>query len=298
MPWRDGLRALWGSGSAGDRPVDGPAPAPTPNAGRPLSGTSGSPADVGACAGAVTLERIRAVLADPERITMGFQPILDVRSARTAGWEVLARFDGVSSPPPDVWFAEAYGHGLGVDLEAATLRRSLSTLRMRAPGTFISLNVSPAALGVPDIEALIAGSAPLNGLVVELTEHRAPPQTGPWTQACERLRALGATIAIDDIGKGWAEMLQILDLHPQIIKVDKDVVRGVAEDAARQALLRFLGLFAEQINAWVLAEGVETWAELRVLAELGVPLVQGWLTGTPDPVPRPCRPDVTVRPPG
>jgi EAL domain-containing protein (putative c-di-GMP-specific phosphodiesterase class I) len=246
----------------------------------------------------VTVGRIEQVLGDPDLISMDFQPILDVRAARTAGWEVLARFgDRATDPPPDQWFATAYQVGLGARLEAITVRRAMSALRMRAPGTFISLNVTPSALGDPRIEELFADSAPLTGLVIELTEHASPPHPGPWLAACHRLHNLGATLAIDDIGKGYAEMLQILELRPQIIKIDKDVVQPVEDDPARQAMLRFLGVFADQLDAWLLAEGVETPGQLRVLQGLGVPLAQGWLVGTPDSVPRPCRPEVTRCPP-
>src|SRR5664279_5244366 len=94
----------------------------------------------------VSRGQIATVLADPQRITMDFQPILDVRAARTAGWEVLARIDGRQGPGPDAWFAAAYGLGLGLELEAATLRRAMAAMRMRVPGTFVFLNVTPDAL--------------------------------------------------------------------------------------------------------------------------------------------------------
>jgi len=277
MPWRDGLRARWRGG------LD-VAPSST-----------GVPVEERGCP-AVSRADVEAVLADPARIRMDFQPILDVRFARTAGWEVLARFEVRGAPGPEHWFAAAHAHGLGVALEAVTMRRALSALRMRTPGTFMSVNVSPAALDDAGVVDLIADNAPLTGLVIELTEHTTPPEFGPspWTAACRRLRELGATIAIDDIGKGYGEMLQILQLHPQIIKIDKAIVGLVAEDPAHRAMLRFLGLFADEIDAWLLAEGVETRAQLAALQALGIPLAQGWLVGLPDAVPRPCPVEVTT----
>ena len=294
MPGRDGLRPLRRGGQAtgpappGERPAAGERPA----GGRPAA--ERRPA--GGARDGVSRADVEAVLAEPEQIRMDFQPILDVRYARTAGWEVLARFDGRCSQGPDHWFAAAYRHGLGIALEAATLRRALSALRMRTPGTFMSVNVSPAALDDAHVVELIAASAPLTGLVIELTEHMTPPDPGPgpWAAACRRLRELGATIAIDDIGKGYAEMLQILQLHPQIIKIDKAIVGMVDKDPAHRAMLRFLGLFADEIDAWLLAEGVETRAQLSALQALGVPLAQGWLVGLPDAVPRPCPVEVTT----
>jgi EAL domain-containing protein (putative c-di-GMP-specific phosphodiesterase class I) len=239
-------------------------------------------------------ERIAAVLADPQRITMDFQPILDVRAARTAGWEVLARFDGRGGPGPDAWFAAAHRLGLGLELEAATLRRAMAAMRMRVPGTFVSLNVTPAALADDRIQAVLAANAPLNGLVVELTEHAAPSPESAWQAACARLRDLGAMIAIDDIGTGYAELQHLLTVKPQIIKIDRRIIDALQDDPSRQALLRFLGLFCDQIDGWLLAEGVEQPGQLKVLQDLGVPLAQGWFVGSPDAVPRPCRPEVTT----
>src|SRR5690349_9450125 len=98
-PWRDGLRSFW---RGDERPL---VAAPSHGSRGPHSGGCD-----------VTPAQVRAVLADPDRVSMDFQPILDVRFGRTAGWEVLARFDGSCSPAPDVWFAAAYRLGLGVAL--------------------------------------------------------------------------------------------------------------------------------------------------------------------------------------
>lgn len=243
------------------------------------------------------MSAVRAVLACPERISVTYQPILDVSNHRTAGWEILARFADGGPVGPDRWFATAYAQDLGIDLEAAVLREAMSGYRLRSPGTFMTMNVTPAALGDPLIEALIADQAPLNGLVIELTEHLVPPVAGRWQQACARLRALGALVAIDDVGTGYAEISQILELRPQIIKVDRGVIAAIENDPARQALLRFLGDFGDQLDAWLLAEGVETAAQLRIMEELGVPLAQGWLVGAPARTPRPCAAQLTGRNP-
>jgi EAL domain-containing protein (putative c-di-GMP-specific phosphodiesterase class I) len=298
MPWREALRSLMRGARASEaaRPGHGAAPA-VPEPDFPAVPDPAPPTEIAArveLGAGISRADIEAVLRCSDPITMDFQPILDVRSSRTAGWEVLARFDGRCTPGPDQWFAAAYRYGLGQPLELVTLRRALTTLRMRTPGTFMSLNVSPAALDDPQVLDVIAGSAPLTGLVIELTEHTSPPRPGPWLDSCRRLRELGATIAIDDIGKGYAEMLQILQLQPQIIKIDKVLVDDVADFPAHRAMLRFLGLFADEVDAWLLAEGVETMPQLRVLQALGIPLAQGYLVGAPASVPRPCRQEVTA----
>jgi EAL domain-containing protein (putative c-di-GMP-specific phosphodiesterase class I) len=224
---------------------------------------------------------------------VSFQPILDVRGARTAGWEILARIGDSSTVPTDQWFSAAYALGLGHQLEACVLERVLPQWRLRSPGTFMSINITPMALGVPAIEQLISGHAPLHGLVIELTEQLVPAVQDCWREVCTRLRRLGAMIAIDDIGTGYAELAQILSLRPDIIKLDRGVVATVDRDPAQQALVRFLGEFSDHLDAWVLAEGVERSGQLSTLRDLGVPLAQGWFTGRPHPVPQPCPPRLT-----
>lgn len=236
---------------------------------------------------------VRAVLTHPDRVSVMFQPILDVRNARTAGWEVLARFDDGQGAAPDRWFSAAYTAGLGVALELVVLRRALPALNRRFPGVFISVNVTPTALGHPEVEALLMSHAPLHGLVLELVEHPVPPSPGPWEAAVARLRDQGALIALDDVGSGYAEIAQMLTLRPHLIKVDRRVVAALQADPARQALLRFLGDFGSALDTWVLAEGVEQPEQLHVLRSLGVPLAQGWLIGSPARMPIPCERSLT-----
>jgi EAL domain-containing protein (putative c-di-GMP-specific phosphodiesterase class I) len=228
-------------------------------------------------------------------VSVAFQPILDVRGNRTAGWEILARFTRGPDVGTDRWFESAYAHGLGIPLEAYVLSRVLPGLRLRPPGTFMTLNVTPDALGDPAIERMITTQAPLHGLIIELTEQLNPRRARRrcWQAACERLRRHGAMIAIDDLGTGYAELAEILALRPDVIKLDRSVVATVDRDPAQQALVRFLGDFCGHLDAWVLAEGVERKGQLAVLADLGVPLAQGWFTGRPAPVPRPCPAELT-----
>ena len=96
-----------------------------------------------------------------------------------------------------------------------------------------------------------------------------------------RLRNAGAMIALDDAGSGYSGLQQLLALRPEIVKLDRGLVTGVDTDEAKLALVRMLGEVAGQLDAWVLAEGVETEGEFAAFARLGVPLAQGWLFGRP-----------------
>jgi hypothetical protein len=93
----------------------------------------------------------------------------------------------------------------------------------------------------------------------------------------------GALIALDDAGSGYSGLQQLAALRPQVVKLDRALVSDADTDPVRVALAEMLGEFAGRIDAWLLAEGIETQAELAAFAALGVPLAQGWLLGRPTP---------------
>jgi len=103
--------------------------------------------------------------------------------------------------------------------------------------------------------------------------------------ATERLRAAGAQIAVDDAGAGYASFRHILKLRPAMIKLDLEIVRDVDSDPVRRALTRSLVSFAAEADAVLVAEGIETEAELTVLRRLGVGFGQGYLLARPGPLP-------------
>ena len=95
---------------------------------------------------------------------------------------------------------------------------------------------------------------------------------------------LGFQIALDDTGIGYSSLEAVMELSPDYVKVDRAFVSGINEDPARQELLRALRSVAEQINARIIAEGLDTLEELETLGRLGIPFGQGWLFGKPHPL--------------
>jgi len=228
-------------------------------------------------------ERVRAVL-EGEALTMVFQPIADLDTGRTVGVESLARFATEPLRPPDVWFDEAAEVGLGRDLELAAIRGALDQLAQLPPGMLLSLNASPATAMEPELlELLAAPVAPR--VVLELTEHYRVPDYPALLSSLDALRGHGVRIAVDDAGAGYAGLQQILDLHPDLIKLDLMLTRGVDADPVRGALAAALVTFAQKTGAVLIAEGIETPAELDTLRQLGVPWGQGYLLGRPGPLP-------------
>ena len=219
---------------------------------------------------------IETIIAD-RAFAPVFQPIVELASTRLVGYEALSRFaDGVR---PDERFADAGAVGLGRELEFATIEAALRASRSLPKNRWLSLNVSPeVALSGARLKRLleIAGRP----LVIELTEH-APVADYPALRRAIAALGGGIRVAVDDAGAGYASMQHVVELRPDLIKLDISLVRGIDRDTARQALVAGMRYFAEQTNCLLLGEGVETEAELATLGRLGVALGQGYLLGRP-----------------
>jgi EAL domain-containing protein (putative c-di-GMP-specific phosphodiesterase class I) len=231
----------------------------------------------------------RPLLADTDDLTLVFQPIVDLAAATVAGYEALARFPG--SAGPDIWFAAAAEAGIAADLEALAIHKALAAVPSLPPDTFLTVNVSPHLLGSAPVQDAFATRPDLHRVVVELTEHTPVHDLTALRRQTEELRERGALIALDDAGSGYSGLQQLAVLRPQVVKLDRALVSDADTDPVRVALAEMLGEFAGRIDAWLLAEGIETPAELAAFAQLGVPLAQGWLLGRPSPGFAPLAPE-------
>jgi EAL domain-containing protein (putative c-di-GMP-specific phosphodiesterase class I) len=214
------------------------------------------------------------------------QPIVDLRRDEAAGYEALARFwDGT---PPDEVFAQARAAGSAAALEAAAVRSALGRRDDLPDGTFLSINLSPDLLDHPAVRSALQeydGPNGLDGVVLELTEQVPIGDLTGLESSLEELRDRGALIAVDDVGAGYAGLQHLVRLRPELIKLDRDLIRGVDVDTTRLALVEALTAFAARIGSRLVAEGVETTAQLDVLRMVGVPYAQGFLWGRPSLAP-------------
>jgi EAL domain-containing protein (putative c-di-GMP-specific phosphodiesterase class I) len=211
-----------------------------------------------------------------------FQPIIDLQRCTVAGYETLARFDSDVAATPDRWFAAAARLGRGPELETAVLQRALAVRTSLPRNTFLTINIEPESLTSSSVMSLLLAHS-LSGIAIEVTEHRELGDPGHVAHALQQLRAAGALIAVDDAGSGYAGLQQILTMRPHILKVDRALIEGIDTDEAKAALVEMLGVFANRIDAWVLAEGIETMEEGRRCLALRVPLAQGYYFGRPAP---------------
>jgi EAL domain-containing protein (putative c-di-GMP-specific phosphodiesterase class I)/DNA-binding NarL/FixJ family response regulator len=227
-------------------------------------------------------ERTRGVLAD-RSISPVFQRVVDLETLQTVGYEGLARFPTGDEVPPERWFSDAFAVGLGIDLEWLATTIILEKLEMVPPDAFLAINMSPATI----LHVINRESCPpevCSRLVIELTEHVPIEDYSALQRALEQVRAMGARLAADDLGSGYAGFRHLVSLRPDIIKLDMSLVRGIHESTGQRALSSALVAFAKDVGAIVIAEGVEEAAELDTLREIGVPWAQGFHLGRPRPL--------------
>ena len=229
-------------------------------------------------------KRIQQAIEDEGALEMVFQPIVALHGRKVVGREALARFKGPPQRTPDVWFAEATEVGLAVELELAAVREAFEAFRDFPRGVYLSVNVSPTTLMNAGFRKLVSQ---MEGgrLVAEVTEHARIEDYGHLAGAVDELRAFGMRLAVDDAGAGFASLRHILNLNPELIKLDLTLIRDIHLDRSKQALAAALISFAEKSGAAIIAEGIETAAELKALVGLGVGYGQGYLLGRPAPLP-------------
>lgn len=237
----------------------------------------------------------RAVGTDVAAVVAGLdihlQPIIDVATGAVWAFEALARFADAPARPVDQAIAAAHLAGYGHALEAACLRAALARRSEIGDGARLALNVSPDVLASPVV--VNSWDADLTGVIVEVTEHRAGNPVGLEEQFA-RLRDRGAAIAVDDVGTGYAGLLRLATMRPDIVKLDRTIVSGVRDNAAQGAVLEALVEFSHRLGAAVVAEGVETLDDLGALAEFDVDYGQGWTIGRPAPRAEPINPLVVT----
>jgi PAS domain S-box-containing protein len=206
-----------------------------------------------------------------------FQPVVDTDDGSVAGYELLTRFtDGVA---PQERFAMAQAVGLGPRLEAAAIRRGLAAARRLPPGGWLSVNVGPELLtATRELAGLLAAAD--RPVILEITEHEVIEEYAAIRAAVDKLGP-GVSLAVDDAGAGYASLRHILELRPDYVKIDAAIVRGVADDPVRHAMVAGFRFFADGAGCQLIAEGVETEADRDKLRELGIGMGQGYLFGRP-----------------
>ncbi len=233
--------------------------------------------------------RLQEILIN-EDIKTVFQPIVELRSEKTLGYEALSR-----GPKGDVLqsplnlFEAAIELDLVFELDRVCRQRALASSRDLPEAAKLFVNVMPPTLFDPDFQgaSLIQFLDELNispkQVVFELTEKLAIENYGLFADAIRNFTQMGFAIAVDDIGAGHSGLEKIAHLHPRYLKFDIDLIRGIDTSFVRREIVSALKSLADKMDSEIIAEGIERQEEFDTLLELGIELGQGYLLGRPAP---------------
>ena len=235
---------------------------------------------------AETTARVREVI-DSGNVSFLYQPVYDINRATVVGFEALARFTSTPMRGPNEWFADAASVGLDVALETELIARAMESFERLPDSVYIGFNVSPNIIVNGQLEKAFA-DAPLDRIVLEINEHPTIRQYDEMAKVLRPMRDKGLRISVDDAGGGVESFRHILQLEPEIIKLHMSLVRGINADPARATLASALIQFGREHRGDLVAEGIETAAELSLLKAKGVVKMQGYLLGRPGTLEAAC----------
>jgi EAL domain-containing protein (putative c-di-GMP-specific phosphodiesterase class I) len=215
-----------------------------------------------------------------------YQPIVSWSHRCIVAYEALVRSSDPELFRPDLLFesAEELGqlHRLG-----RKIRRAVSAdMGQLDPAVELFVNLHPEDLLDEELFSPDADLSRLAGRVVlEITERASLDSITDLRERLDRFRNLGFTIAVDDLGSGYAGLSAFTQIQPNVAKIDMSLVRGVNADTVKRRVVKGMVSVCNQLGIRVVCEGIETTAERDTLAELGCDLMQGYLFAKPDRVP-------------
>ncbi|HWS73186.1 MAG TPA: EAL domain-containing protein, partial [Thermoanaerobaculia bacterium] len=237
-----------------------------------------------------TARRLRAQtdmcthLAGGRHIVTVKQPIFRLADESPIGYEFLSRYVNQETELPENFFRLCSERNILTLVDHACLRHAVHAAMQLPPYARFHLNIFPTtllAIPVEHILELFPDPLPPQTFCLELSEQQLIGDPSYLIPAVQALRAAGILIAIDDVGFGSSCLESLVLLQPDILKIDKRCVIGIDSDAARRDhLRRYVGI-AGTLNCEVVAEGIETAAELAVVRALGIEYGQGYFWARP-----------------
>jgi EAL domain-containing protein (putative c-di-GMP-specific phosphodiesterase class I) len=225
---------------------------------------------------------------ESDAIVPCFQPVIDLRSMRLTGFEVLTRWRhpslGLILPSNFIQVAEELGI-IGI-LTRELLRKAFRSAAI-LPGHFsIAFNVSPIQLRYRSLptqlrEAAVLAGIPLNRLIIEITESAILDNEEQALSIAQEIKAMGCRLAIDDFGTGYASLRHLMALPFDQIKVDRSFIEQMLVRPDSRKIVAAVISLGHSLGLVTLAEGVETREQEALLLQMGCSLAQGWLYGRP-----------------
>lgn len=229
---------------------------------------------------------LEAAIAD-ERVELLFQPIIEIGTGRVAGAEALAR--SAVAGNGEALFARAGAAALDERLSRLVQRKALKAAA-RWEGALedlrISINLLPADISRAGYEDWLLNEIELSGIdarriTLEITESALLADHGSVARRLSMLRAAGLRIAVDDFGTGYASLSYLTSLPLDMLKIDRGLIAEIAHRERDRIVVRALVSLARDLGLEVVAEGVESIAQLSLLEDWGCDLFQGFLGAGP-----------------
>jgi EAL domain-containing protein (putative c-di-GMP-specific phosphodiesterase class I) len=222
----------------------------------------------------------------PFTFKMAFQPIVDVAEHRIWGYEALVRGpdgEGARSVLSQLTDDQLYRF----DQAARVMAIETAGRLFDDPRARLSINFMPNAVYEPraciqkSLEAARRASFPATNLMFEFTENERMTDPAHVENIVRSYKALGFWTALDDFGAGYAGLSLLARLQPNLIKIDMELLRDIHLSHPRQVIVSAVAAIARELNITVLAEGVESEAELTTLRAAGISLFQGYYFAKP-----------------
>ena len=224
------------------------------------------------------------------QLNIHYQPVIDLDSGQVSGYEALLRWyhpqRGVVRP--DDFLGVAEETGMIVPIGEWVIRKALEETSRWSGDFRIAINLSPTQVRSPHLVDVVARAIHAYGIrparvEFEITEHVLMQKSNVCVGNLEKLRELGAKIALDDFGVGYSSLSYLRRFPFDRIKIDKDFVEGIETCSDNKAIVSSITRLAEALGMAATAEGVETRGQLDLLRELGCQEAQGYLICEPVP---------------
>ena len=220
----------------------------------------------------------------PFDFSYAFQPIVDIQARKVFAHEALAR--GPAGEPADTVLSRVTPENR-YSFDQACRKKAIRIAAGLQLPSCLSINFRPNAIYRPEVcirstlQAAERYGFPVERIIFETVEGEQVSD-GKWlAEILSEYKRIGFKTAIDDFGAGFAGLNLLADFHPDIVKLDMALIRGIDHSRSRRAIVAGVISMCDELDIEVIAEGIETADEARCLSDLGIRLMQGYWFGRP-----------------